>query len=233
MNSPTLKRLVVPSIGVLVVLAILWWMFIWLTGLPDSERTNDIAVLTALSTAAAAIAAFLSFFAASASRDSARASKEVADRALRAVVLHNRPTGFYRSVCKYDRPGEWLGPVVFSAGQSLSTLADDEVQIWIEIKCVSPVTAVQFSYVTPDGEHPPVAVTPKELRTLPGVKPIATEPGPHTGITPVNVDRWTLTCRDTETHTLWRAQGVTENGDLFHDDMVHEVEFDLVPEPAD
>src|SRR5664279_5320377 len=115
--SSTLTRVVVPVIGIVVVIAILWWMFVWLTGLPDAERTNDIAVLTALSTTAAAIAAFLSFFAANASRDSAAASKEGADRPLKALALHNRPTGYYRSVCKHDRPGEWLGRVVFRPGR--------------------------------------------------------------------------------------------------------------------
>ena|SRR5664279_2232413 len=111
-------------------------------------------------------------------------------------------------------------------------MADDEVKIWIELKCISEVLSVKFSYVTPEGEHPAVAVTPEELRTLPGVKPIAVEPGPDTGITPVNVIRWTITCRDVETNSLWIATGVTEAGHLEEQSFGYGVEFDLVPEPA-
>src|SRR5664279_5747194 len=206
----------------LFIAVVSWLWFAPLTGDPQTR-----AKITAVATVAAALAALGSTVAAFASLTSARESTEIARQARRAMVVHNRPSGWYRSLCKYDDP-EYLGPDAVVDGDSLRSFADDEVKNWIELKCLSGVKSVQFSYVTPAGQHPPVAVTPREPQTLPGVHPIATTPGQFTGITPVNVSRWTLTCRDQETSSLWRASGVTESGNLFHDDMVREVEFALV-----
>lgn len=209
-------------VGVLVVAFGAWLWFAPLT-------TDTQVKLTAVATAAAAFAAAGSTVAAFASLGSARASNEVARRALRAVALHNRPTGWYRSLCKYDSPAH-LGSIVLPGEETLTGFAEDEVRVWIELRSLSGVKAARFTYVTADGQQPPLPVTPGESTKLPGAVPIATQPGKFTGITPVNVTRWTLTCRDRETSTLWRATGVTEDGNLFHDDLVDGVQFEMVEE---
>lgn len=182
--------------------------------------------MTAVATAAAAVAAIASSVAAFVSLFSARASNEVGQRALRAVALHNRPTGWYRTLSSYDDPA-YLGSI--DPGL-LSAMTGDEVAILIELQCLSGVKAVRFSYVTSDGQHPERPVTIGEPLLLPGVRPIATVPNINIGITSVNVRRWTITCRDRETSTLWRARGEVEEGKLYYDNLVHGMEFELVEE---
>lgn len=211
-------------IGVLVVGVAVWLWF--------APLTTDIqaqAKITAVATVAAALAAVGSTVAAFASLGSARASNEVAQRALRAVALHNRPTGWYRSVSRYDSTDR-LGSIVLPGGMALSALAENDVRIWIELDSLSGSEGSLFTYITSDGHRTSLSVTLREPVPLPGVVPIRTEAGEFTGITPVNVTRWTLTCRDRETNTLWRAGGEVEGGNLFHDDLVNGFRFEMVDE---
>lgn len=210
---------VVVAIGVAV-----GWL--WLS--PYTADTQAQAKITTVATAVAALAAIFSALAAFASLGSARASNEVAQRALRAVALHNRPTDcWYRTLSSYDDP-KYLSSSIDP--RFLSDITGDEVAIWIDLQCLSGVKAPRFAYVTPEGQQPELSVVLGEPLLLPGVRPIATVPNVNIGITSVNVSRWTITCRDRETNSLWRASGETEDGKLYHDDYLHGVEFELVDE---
>lgn len=223
------RTLVLSAAGALAIAGLMWWLFVWLMSLPDAERTNAIAVITALGTVAAALAAIGSLFAATASKDSARESAETARQARRAMVLHNRPTGYLRSWCKFDAPPaatEGPGgilrldePAGTIWGEAPNHWPEDVVKAQIHVDGPSGVTEVRFSYRTPAGQQAPLRVMDKELLPLPGVVPTVKE---HTQwLTPVSVSDWKIICRDRDTRSLWRVSGTTaiEDGRLIMDEL--------------
>lgn len=141
------------------------------------------------------------------------------------MSLHNRPTCRYRTLSRCDDPTRRLEQGIDP--RAFDGLAGDEVKIWIKFTCLSEVKACRFSYVTTDdAQVRKVALTNGEPVLLPGVRPIASVSSSR--IASVNVRRWTITCKDQETSTKWRASGEVEDGKLFYDVMVQELELVMV-----
>lgn len=226
-----MRRWVAPAIiGVAVVSVAVVLLFVPLT---EADQSRVIVVATV----AAAIAAVGSTVAAFASLTSARESADVARSARRAMVLHNRPTFWFRTWCRFDTPptAEWMDAVLQRIdpagtvmGESPADFDDSTVKAEFHIRGLSGVTAARFSYVTPGGQQPPVSVSLDELVRLPGVVPAIPE---ERWLVPVTISRWTLECRDLETRTLWRAQGVADGEGLISvDNLTGGMSFEPVDE---
>jgi hypothetical protein len=99
------------------------------------------------------------------------------------------------------------------------------------VEGLSGVSDVWLSYTTAAREHGPFRVERDKLLTMPGVVPTDTVPHEYARMTPVNVISWTLTCRDQETRSRWRASGgLSETGCLALDSFVEGVRFEMIEE---